>query len=225
MSKKQASDILNYSTEYAGITHTIREPKVPFSVSAMSDLSASKDEQQHSLCFSILRPVAMGNTIAFDSLTPTIRKELQGSRSLKSTDLSEESREFLKILNQAGIANASGNLRIILNYTNEQLAKAFSAGFAKAKKLGSHLTLHQLAGFVKDYFSKDFPKSTPKTGGVVVTEPAKKYNDLKASIVKFVIRESNGNKEYIKRIWKEFLKDHMTADEVNDIVNKIAESK
>ena len=84
--------------------------------------------------------------------------------------------------------------------------------------------MHQLAGFVKEYFSKDFPKHTPKTGGVVVAEPAKKYNDLKVSIIMFAIRESNGDKEYIKRIWREFLKDHMTADEVNVIVNEIAES-
>ena len=225
MSKKQTSKILNYSTEYAGITHTIREPKTDFSIAAMTDYSASKDEQQHSLCFSILRPVAMDGTIEFDGLTAAIRKELQGSRAFKSTDLSEECREFLKRLNQAGIANASGNLRIIFNYTNEQLAKAFPAGFAKAKKLGSYLTLHQLAGFVKEYFSKDFPKHTPKTGGVVVAEPAKKYNDLKVALIKFAIKESNGDKEYIRRVWKEVLKNHMTSDEVNDIVNNIAESK
>ena len=126
MNKKQNSDILNYSTEFAGVTHTIRVPTVPFSVSAMSDLSASKDEQQHSLCFSILQPVAIGNSIEFDGLTPAIRKELQGSRALKSTDLSEVCREFLKRLNQAGIANASGNVRIIFNYTNRYFFKIFT---------------------------------------------------------------------------------------------------
>lgn len=212
------TSIVNFATEFADITHTVRQAIRPFNIEECGQASESKNEHQHALCYQICQSAKTNTPFVIDGCDDAMRKRMIGAKSTKISDLSKSDQEFFTKLNKTGIANASSNMRIINHYDTDQILKALESGFSKVKKMRSHLTLSQLAKFIKEKYPNDFTTATRSPSSDGVTEPAKKYNDLKSSIIGFLIEYSKNDKELIGKVWKQFLKDHMTAEEINDIV-------
>ena len=228
--EEDAKDTITFETVHEGVTHKVTDGGIAFDMEEMAEASATKDAHQHALCYSLMLMVRGGIDLLkggdnSPTLTASMRKELIGTRAIKFGDLREDIQAWLKAITDTGVSNIGSNMRIVLNYSDEQICEALEEGFANAKKIKPQLTVSKLTGYIKSKFPNDFVKSKSETRAI--PEQAKVYADLKEQSMAFFIElnEDELYKGVLERAFNAYLKKHISEDDVKAYQEKIASAK